>query len=462
LGGNMRRTAISAMSLASYTLLVAAILALVNLISFRHYTRVDLTEEGQHTLSAQTKKILASLDQKVSIHAFVRPEKNREVDSFMQMYTYISPKVSYEIVDPDKSPNIAKKYNITAYDTFVVETESGRREAAQKLAEEEITGKILKALTEKQKRIYALMGHGERALDDTKAMGWLGAKSALLSDMFLVESLNWFEKGTIPGDADLLIIPGPRDDFQPAEIERLREYLAGGGRLLLALDPGARPRLEGLMREYGVEYSDDMVLDPLSQQLGFDPLVASVSSYGQGHPVAADLKTVSFLTVARSIKLNGDNPAKAEVLPIGMTSAESWGETDMNSIDEGKPEFSEKDDLPGPLTVAASAQWEVGPGREGLKIGEERNKGKMVVVGDSDFASNSTLAMSANKDLFLNMVSWLVESQERISIRPKKPNFDPLMLSMEQLARIFWGCVILLPTAVALLGVIVFFRRRRA
>jgi len=204
-----------------------------------------------------------------------------------------------------------------------------------------------------------------------------------------------------------------------------------------------------------------MILDPLSQRLGFDPLVATVSSYEQNHPVAADLNQVAFLTVARSVKAQKDNQAGAEARPIGSTATQSWGETDMNSIEAANPAFSEKDDLPGPLTVAVSAEWKAGPGRGELKLGQEQRKGRLVAVGDSDFASNSTLAMSANKDLFLNMVSWLAGSENQISIRPKKPRFDPVMLSEGQLGAIFWVCVAVMPAAAILAGVMTLARRRR-
>ncbi|MDH5509223.1 MAG: GldG family protein [Nitrospinota bacterium] len=457
----MKERTLRGLSLAGYTLLVVLIIGLMNLISYRHYLRVDLTEEGKHTLSAQTKKILGALDQKVTLHAFVRPDRNRAVAAFFEQYVYNSDKVTYEISDPVKSPGKAKKYNVISYDTFVVEMESGRREVAQRLDEQEITGKIVKALTEKQKKIYVLTGHGERDLEEQKPMGWVGAKAAILSDMFLVETLNWFETGKIPEDTDLLIIPGPKDDFQEVEINRLREYLVDGGKLLFALDPGRRPMLEDLIGEYGVQFADDMILDPLSQRLGFDPLVATVSSYEKGRPMTEELKAVSFFTVARSLSAMGNNKAGAEVRPIGTTAEQSWGETDMGSIDNASPEYSESEDRPGPLVVALTAEWNAGPGRGERKIGEKQKKGRLVAIGDSDFASNSMLGMSANKDLFLNMIAWLLESEGRISVRAKKPDFNPIIFTRQQIATIFWGCVVVIPVMAAGAGFLVFFRRRR-
>ena len=42
----------------------------------------------------------------------------------------------------------------------------------------------------------------------------------------------------------------------------------------------------------------------------------------------------------------------------------------------------------------------------------------MVVVGDSDFASNRFLVWGNNRDLFLNAVAWLVDEEDQIGERP--------------------------------------------
>ncbi|MDH5639436.1 MAG: hypothetical protein OEZ04_13200, partial [Nitrospinota bacterium] len=110
----------------------------------------------------------------------------------------------------------------------------------------------------------------------------------------------------------------------------------------------------------------------------------------------------------------------------------------------------------------ASAEWDAGPGRGERKIGQEAGKGRLVAVGDSDFASNASLALSANKDLFLNMASWLTESKSQVSIRAKKPEFNPLILPREDLAFIFWCCVVAFPLISVIMGTVVIFQRKRS
>jgi len=450
----------SGVGMAIYTLVVALIVIVINIISFRHYQVYDMTGEGLRTLAPQTVKIIESIKEPITIYAFVRPRRNMEIEEILERYSRKSKMLSHMILDPDKQPGLAKKYNVEEYGTFVVETKSGRRESGKKFGEEEITNAIYKATTSAQKKVYVLTGHNERSLSQTKPMGWSGARAALESAMYDVVELNWYETGEMPDDADLLIIPGPRVDMRDAEIKRLAEYLEAGRKLLVTLDPVDLPNLEKLLLKYGLRLNDDMILDPLSQRLGFEPLVATVSSYPD-HPVVRDFTTVTFFPVARSVTLEKSNEKKAELSPIAETDVQSWGETDLKSINAGAPVFSKSDDHPGPLTVAASAQWEITPEGADRKIGEKPKKARMIVVGDSDFASNSTLNFTGNRDLFLNMAGWLLEEENRISIRPKTRGFHPVLFTDFQLGLIFWVVVVAIPALVAAAGVMVRIRRRK-
>ena len=457
----MRRKIALGSNAAMFTVLVLGIVVVVNLVLFNHHKRFDMTEKGAHTLSPQTEKTLGSLKESVSIYAFVDSGHRQAASDLLELYDYESDKLSVNIIDPDKKPALARKYDIKTYNTYVVETASGRKEVIDELTEEKLTNAIIKATTSKVERVYVLEGHGERSLDDDQPLGWSGAKKALESAGYKVETLNWFTTGGIPEDAGLLIIPGPRNDFQPEEIERLRERLDNGGSTMVTLDPGALPNLEGLLARYGFVLRDDMILDPLSQQLGFDPLVATVAKY-EDHPVVKGFRAATFFPVARSVELKKAGDGKIEPKAIGKTAPQSWSETDMSSIEKGSPTFDDKTDVPGPRIIAASAQWEAGPPPEKRKIGEKAARTRLIVAGDSDFASNSTLGFSGNKDLYMNMVAWLLEQENMVSIRPKTSGFNPIIFTKSQLLTMFWVAVVAVPAVVAIFGVIVVIVRRRA
>lgn len=443
-----------------FTILTLAVVVAINLISAKNHNRFDLSEEGGFSLSGQTRKVLKSLTEDVTVYAFIREEKTKEARDLLEQYAYESPKFRFEILDPDKKPGLAKKYAVREYNTYIVETAGGHKDVMAKLSEESLTNGILKAVAGSVKKIYFMQGHGERDIEDKEAPGWLTAKQALESAGYSINKVNLYTSGELPKDASLLIIAGPSSDFQPAEALRLKRRLDEGKPIFFFIDPVKLPNLQGLLAEYGFEFFEDLTLDPISQQLGFDPMVSAVAEY-HGHPAVADLRGASFFPIARSIELNEQNKKKAEVKPIASTSKSSWSEFDMASIEKGAPTFDDKTDRPGPRILIASSEWEAGAAKQDRKIGEKPVRARLIVAGDSDFAANSTLGMSGNRDLFLNMASWLLEEENRISIRPKPKGFQPILFTGSQLAAIFWVAVILAPLSVISIGVYVWRRRRK-
>jgi ABC-type uncharacterized transport system involved in gliding motility auxiliary subunit len=125
---------------------------------------------------------------------------------------------------------------------------------------------------------------------------------------------------------------------------------------------------------------------------------------------------------------------------------------------EGRPLLNEAHDEKGPVAVAAVATLTIP--HEGTSEQTPKNA-RIVVFGDSDFASNNYLNLSGNRDLFLNTVSWLAEEENLIAIRPKDSGqfFHPVTADQERL--IFWLSMIALPAAVIGSGVVMYVWRRQ-
>ena len=87
--------------------------------------------------------------------------------------------------------------------------------------------------------------------------------------------------------------------------------------------------------------------------------------------------------------------------------------------------------------------------------------GKILVTGDSDFASNKFLK-AGNKDFLLNMLNWLAEEDILISVRKKEPGLTPLMLTAVQGKIVFWLSVVIVPSLFLVTGLGVTARRRRS
>ncbi len=83
-----------------------------------------------------------------------------------------------------------------------------------------------------------------------------------------------------------------------------------------------------------------------------------------------------------------------------------------------------------------------------------------MVVGDSDFATNGWLEIPGNRDLFLNMVNWLAQQENLISVRARSPEDRRVTMTAGQDRMIFWFTIAILPGLIFLAGIQTWWRRR--
>jgi ABC-type uncharacterized transport system involved in gliding motility auxiliary subunit len=134
------------------------------------------------------------------------------------------------------------------------------------------------------------------------------------------------------------------------------------------------------------------------------------------------------------------------------TSDESWLESDFVSGEQ--PEFNEETDAMGPLALGFlvfTSPTDESEQEEGTAI---------IVLGDSDFASNSHFYNGNNSDLFLSSVNWLTVGEELISIDRKVVSFRRLIVGPEEETFIKFSSIGLLPLLVLIAGGIIWWRRR--
>jgi ABC-type uncharacterized transport system involved in gliding motility auxiliary subunit len=339
----------------------------------------------------------------------------------------------------------------------------------KELTEEKLTNAIVKLTRREQKTVYFLIGHNERPVGGEGADGSEGfafAKSSLENENYRVETLLLAAKGEVPEDADAVIVAGPTRPLYETEHGALDRYLERGGALLVLVDPRAKTDLYGDLERFGVEVGDDVVVDRVQGLFGrpVSPLAAQYAD----HPITKDLRDATLFHVARSVRPKAEG--KGEFTSLVLTSEASWGERDLDRFfSAGKAELG-SDDLAGPVPIAvagipalaadsgeASPQPE--PGEEGSK---EEPEARLVVIGDSDFASNQLISEFRNRDLFVNAVNWLIGDVEAISIRPGQARASRIELSAEQFLQIRYLSLFVLPEAIAVLGVIAWWSRRRA
>jgi ABC-type uncharacterized transport system involved in gliding motility auxiliary subunit len=435
--------------------LVIGVIGVVEALSFRHNARVDLTENRRHSLSPQTIEVLKALKTKVSAVSFYRvdqPGKRLAEDLFKQYARYAGDKFTWKTVDPDREPTLARAFGVETYGTTVLES-GGRTEKIQDADQEEkLTNGLIKVTRAGKPVVYLVQGHGELEPGSSEASGLGAAKSGLEAVNYDVKSLTLARTGKIPDDAAVVVIAGPRTDFFPPEIDALDAYIARGGKLLVMLDPVVHTgqqepeALKRMLAKYGIEVGTNVVieLNPLKQMATGAADLVIVDSF-EPHPITRDLRIVTLFPAARTVGVAAKLPTGVTGQRLGMTSRDSFAETDLAALRRGEAR-PDPNDPRGPLPVAAVAT---------------KDKARIVAYGTSQLAANRYYSQPGNRDFFLNSVSWLAEQEDQISIRPRDTKQTPVFLTSQQDRAVFWLPVVVLP-ALAVAGGILAVARRRA
>ena len=464
--GGARRAGRYGSSAILSTILAVAILWMLGFLATRYPVRFDWSEQRVHSLSDQTTRLLAGLDADVKALALFAALDAGPVREILGRYAYASPRFTFEFADPSERPDLLEKHQISEEQLgrgLVKLTLGEQSTMLSDVSEENLTNALVKLTRTTQKTVYFLEGHNERALagePGTAKEGFSRAADALRNERYRVEPLLLASTGEVPDDAAVVIVAGPTRPLLPEEHAALARFVARGGALLVMLDPRAKTDLVDDLRGWGVALGDDVLVD---RKLALFGRATSpfASRYDTAHPITKDLRETTLFHVARSVRALPD--AKGAFTELVFTGDSSWAETDLDRFyAEAVAELGEND-LKGPVAIAVAGTVDLAAGApppaEGAKAPQPA---RLVVFGDSDFASNEMIDAYLNKDLFLNAVNWLVGDVEAISIRPNVSRASRFQLSQQQFTTIRSLSLFVLPQALGIIGVLVWWSRRRA
>jgi ABC-type uncharacterized transport system involved in gliding motility auxiliary subunit len=492
-GGARRAGKYGTSSILNAALLVA-VLALLAFLSTRYHRRFDWTESRTHSLTEQTRKVLDGLTEDVEVTALYSAVAAPQARELLDRYAYASPRFKVSFVDPQAHPGKVKELRADESKLgrgLVHVALGGESVQVDEPDEEKVTNALVKLTRRTKKKVYFVTGHNERPLDGEGAGEELGlkfAKEALQNENYQVETLLLASQAEVPADADALVAAGPTRPFHPDEHAVLGRYLARGGALLVLIDPRAQTDLYAQLSAWGVEVGDDVVVDRL-QGLAGRPQWIFAGDYPT-HAITEGLRDPTLFFMARSVQAKSEAGKAFSVLV--RSGSQSWADRDLDQFfEEGRAELSATD-LRGPVPLAVAGQLDLaaeadgakpegaekaGAGskqgaeakpeeaaKEGAKPEAEddgKKQARLVVIGDADFAANGLIQQFGNRDFFVNAVNWLLGDVEAISVRPNAARASRLQLTGEQFSALRSLSLFVLPEAIAVLGVVVWWRRRR-
>ncbi|MFN0172367.1 MAG: GldG family protein [Bryobacteraceae bacterium] len=439
-----------------FILVVLGILGAANWLANRYNKSYDSTSNKRYSLSAQTEKVVKGLKNDVNVTYYDRTSQFNTARDLLDRYNNLSTKLKVEFVDPDKKPQLARAAGIEKLGTIIV-TNGVKRQEAKSLSEEELTSAIIRSMKEGKKQICFVKGSGEHEIEDSGRSGYSEAKSALEKDNHAVETISLLEKAEVPSSCTVAVVGGPRFDYPQPVVDAIRKFVESGGRAMFLVDPplqvgkqpiGENAALAAMVEDLGVTLNKDLALDTsgIGQIFGLSE-VAPLGTKYEDHPIVREMKGVATaFPLTRSVEIKTGKKGTAQALL--STSANSYASTNLASAQiDIKPGRDKK----GPLTLAAAGS---------VPATGDKKEGRYVVVGGSGWAANSILGFNGNKDLFLNMVSWLTNDEDLISIRPKDPQDRRITLTRAQMNTLRSVTQFGYPLLIIAMGIVVWWKRR--
>ncbi|MBW2367002.1 MAG: GldG family protein [Deltaproteobacteria bacterium] len=430
-------------------LLVAiSIFAAIEMIMSKVGLSFDLTPEQSHSLSVQSRQVIEDIDSPLKINVFVKKEGDQEqIRTLLEPFRRQNPLVEYEIINMDRNPGLARKYDVHSYYTTVLEYKE-RREKTGFPWEDRIRGALTKLLEKESTVVYFMPRPGDPDFNAERGdeHGFDFAKMRLLREGYDLKNLVMGNIAKIPEQLRVLAIVGPSRDYSKREIDLIQSFIQEGGSALFFLDPVPLPNLEKLLAEYGFILPRKIILDKEGHPTEWDDYTIVIPFIDKRHAIARGLDMPGVFPLCRPVQMDTKGyTLSTKLIATGKTS---WATSDAKGIRETK-DFNPISDQSGPVTVGMTR-----------KITQNNGKtARIVVYGNARFFDNTFIKLLGNGKLFVNTIQWAAEQE--LDTHPGQIDYGRgLFLSAKEYREIQLICV-LLPMMTIITGCIIFIKRRR-
>ena len=444
------------------TVAFIGILVVVNYLAYKNTKRWDLTADQSNTLAKESTDVLKSLSEPVIAKAFFSSDSSisaskENAKSLLDQYVYEGGgKFQYEFIDPNKDPVAAQDGGITK-DGSIVLYMGNLKQPVSSVSETEITGTMVRLMNPGAHVIYFLTGHGEFPIEGGSDQSFTELKTSLEAKNYTVSTLNLLATLQIPQDASVVVVDGPKKPLSDSEVTQLDSYIKNGGSVIVMEDPTidtqfgdtVDPFANYLAETYGILLGNDVVIDVYGYQTFQNPYFAIGYQYAT-HVITQKMSTMGTgFQYARSVTTDDAVGADYNKTKLILTVDQSWGETDLNSVQNDSMQLDQGSDIGGPVSLGVVA--------EGTS-----NNARLVVYGGSDFATNAYYSFYGNSDMIINSIDWAAKEENLISLTPKETVTRTLVQPQPYtMGLILLGSLVVIPGLVIVAGVSSWIVRRR-
>ena len=447
------------------TVLVIAVVIVFNLVVGQipeAYRNLDVSSTKIYDISDTTTELLDSLDSDVDMKVLaVKDDTDERITTFLSRYASLSDKINVEWIDPVLHPSALTDYDTTE-NTIVISCEDtgktttvsfndilvmdqysyyyyGTTSYTEFDGEGQLTGAVNYVTNEADHTIYQTTGHGESTLSTT-------ITDLMEKNSYTLSEVNLLMSTSIPEDCDLLLMYAPTTDLSEAEAQMLRDYLAGGGKVMILFGDTSSadlPSLAGVLSEYGIEAADGYIADPTRCYQGnYYYIFPELSVSGN---LADNISSEMVLLT----NAHGMNLVDPERDTISTTSF-------MASSDQAYA-VTEETQQQGSYTLGAVATETI------ESADEESTESRLTVISAGSLIDQSitdTFPQLENTQIFMNAVTANFEGVQNLSIEAKSLGTE--YNTMQHTGLLSFLVIFGIPAVILIGGFVVWFRRRRA
>ncbi len=437
--------------------------------------RLDLTQEQLTSLSEGTLQTLQAMQEEVTFHLVFQEGTDTDLRSDLETLTQtyaLEGSVKVDVIDPVTEPGKISPYQTTGTSisegsvivtnaddsrfqvvsardmyTYTVSTD-GTRKRTGIAAEQKLTAALRSVIGEGNQTVYFLTGHREASSSDCSEL-----VERLEGDGYTAEDFVLQGEG-VPENSVLMIL-SPAVDLTDDEYSQITEWLDNGGRLFYAcdasLDMDTMPHFAQLAQRYSLDFESGIVVEDSNE-----PNYWVSSPLYLMPEIQRDTEAASGMSSSSRVLVPGSRAISGPEIPLSGYTYQTILNTSSKAYikrTDSEAYTREEGDPQGTQQLAVSVAHEI----EGT--GAEL---RMVLMGSLyTTMDNALLASSSNLDLTMNMIAFLAEREDEVSVPVREVANTSMQIPSASSALVILGITLVLPVVAVVTSVIVIVRRRR-
>lgn len=505
---NKKKLSLSGPLAIALALLVLAVMVPINLIASYSDKVIDMTPAGKYTLNPITSKLLNDAsDKHLDVYFLAQLSELQETPQFLPLYHTLTELEKHDNItltcfNPNKQPELVQelnpenKFSVSTGDIFIKCEDTIKWINSKKIFQQDANGIIEYAGEEliassinvctsgNLPTVYFLSGYSDKTMADN----YYGYSEAIKNDNYAVEELDLSTVDEIPEKAAILYLAGPTRDISDSDRNKISAYLDNGGSISMLLPPcdtkGRFENIEFLLSKFEVSMDYNIITeDNSSYQLLDRDSNQSEYVFTVSYP---DYSQTSEYSENLTADINTLLQADYSTYMPGISNTRTFSElTSGSALIEKAPIILNLPDTDPSLAQSAdelhysNKSTPMGGDSDTAKLAKEKsyseqvygfysyNKqsgAKLIVIGTDDIINDKVFSPHTVGTRVLTLFSntWLFDSDIDMGIGTKSNAYDTMHFDSEAKARSVLRIFTIIPIVVAVLGVIIWLKRRYA